>query len=100
LRESREEANIDSSELLKLQTMSYIPTYYFKGSHLWGDDLFVIPEYCYGLKLLNNNIAISNEHMKYKWCSYKEAYSLLNYDSNRTALWELNQRLLNKGPRN
>ncbi|TOM31468.1 NUDIX pyrophosphatase, partial [Vibrio parahaemolyticus] len=27
------------------------------------------------------------------WCGFQEASELLKYDSNRIALWELNQRL-------
>ena len=30
-----------------------------------------------------------------QWCSYEEAMSKLEYDSNKTALWELNERLKN-----
>lgn len=31
-----------------------------------------------------------------KWCSYDDANKLLEWDSNRVALWELNQRLKNE----
>ena len=28
-----------------------------------------------------------------RWCDYAEAYSLLRFDSNKIALWELNLRI-------
>ncbi|OOE48439.1 NUDIX pyrophosphatase, partial [Salinivibrio kushneri] len=33
------------------------------------------------------------EHTEFRWCGFKEASELLKYDSNKIALWELNQRL-------
>ena len=41
----------------------------------------------------NNQIKLSNEHETMQWCNYEEAMSKLEYDSNKTALWELNERL-------
>ncbi|HFJ9286950.1 TPA: NUDIX pyrophosphatase, partial [Bacillus toyonensis] len=34
------------------------------------------------------------EHFNYKWLCFEEAVTLLKWDSNKTALWELNKRLL------
>lgn len=36
----------------------------------------------------------TGENKLYKWVSFDEAYEKLKFDSNKTALWELNQRLL------
>lgn len=98
-RESKEEANIESNKIILLQTITSIPVNMFKNSEIWGNELYVIPEYSFGLEIGFRNVSISVEHMNYKWCSYNEAHSLLKYDGNRTALWELNRRLLNIGPR-
>lgn len=38
-------------------------------------------------------INLSNEHKEMKWVKYEEATKLLNWDSNKTALWELYKRL-------
>lgn len=38
-------------------------------------------------------LVMSSEHKEYKWVSYSEAFEMLKYDSNRTALWELKTRL-------
>jgi dATP pyrophosphohydrolase len=99
LRESFEEANIRNGKLIKLQTIIYVPVYHFKDSVIWGENLYVIPEYSYGIDINTKDILISHEHTQYKWCSYQEAYELLRYDGNKTAIWELNQRIMHKGPR-
>ena len=57
--------------------------------------LIDIPEYCFGVKIEGTEIKLSKEHLEYKVCSYEEAYSMLRYDGNKTALWELNMRLKN-----
>jgi len=36
------------------------------------------------------------EHLKYQWFTYDDAMEKLNWDSNKTALWELNYRIENK----
>jgi dATP pyrophosphohydrolase len=43
-------------------------------------------------------IAISREPTAYRWLSYEEAVKLLRWDSNKTALWELNERLRRGDP--
>ncbi len=36
---------------------------------------------------------LSKEHSEYKWVSIKEAQTILCWDSNKTALWELEERI-------
>jgi len=38
-------------------------------------------------------LLLSHEHTEYKWVDYETAREMLKYDSNRTALWELNKRI-------
>jgi dATP pyrophosphohydrolase len=59
----------------------------------------VIPQYCFGVTAPSIQIVISREHTEHEWLSYEEAYQLVRYDGNRTALWELDKRLRGKGPR-
>ena len=59
----------------------------------------MIPQYCFGVLVQDGRITLSPEHTTYRWLKYDHAYALLKYDGNRTALWELNQRLRGKGPR-
>ena len=39
---------------------------------------------------------LSHEHEKMQWLRYEEAVKLLKYDSNKSALWELDFKLRNK----
>lgn len=99
-RETFEESGIPSiSAFLQLDTVEPVPVTEFRDSHLWGDDVFVIPQYCFGVSVQNIQIAISREHTEYRWFSYEEAQKLLKYDDDKTALWELDKRLKGRGPR-
>ncbi|MCP4423963.1 MAG: NUDIX pyrophosphatase [Chloroflexi bacterium] len=99
-RESWEEARIPTaSQLIQLQTINSIPTYHFGASYLWGEELFVIPEYCFGIEVDGFELQISKEHNAMKWVSFTDGIKLLRYEANRVALWELNQRVLGLGPR-
>jgi len=99
-RETFEEAGIPpTSEFMQLDTIEPVPVVEFRDSHLWGDNVYVIPQYCFGVTSPNVQIALSREHTEYRWFAYDEAYRLIKYDGNKTALWELNQRLKGKGPR-
>ncbi|MCH4888273.1 NUDIX domain-containing protein [Acidaminobacter sp. JC074] len=92
-RECLEEAGIsDKHDFLRLDTVTSIPVSIF-GEFPWGDHVYVIPEYAFGVELKDENLFLSKEHKSYKWVSYQEAIDLLKYDSNRTALWELMTRV-------
>ena len=94
-REANEELNIDSScEYIQLDSVASIPAIYFKDHvKLWGKKTLVIPEYCFGVEINECGLRLSDEHSEYKWCSYEEAIKLLEWDSNKVALWELNERI-------
>jgi dATP pyrophosphohydrolase len=99
-RESYEEAGIGpDSGFVPLDTVESVPVTEFRDSHLWGENVYVIPQYCFGVSAGDLEIRISREHAQYRWVSYDEAYQLMKYDGNKTALWELNQRLKGRGPR-
>lgn len=99
-REAYEEANIPpTAEFMQLDTVESVPVIEFKDSYLWGDAVFVIPQYCFGVTSPDIPITISHEHTEYRWLSYEEARDLIKYDGNKTALWELDKRLKGKGPR-
>jgi len=95
-RESFEEAGIAGEYLLfRLATVNSIPTACFRDSYLWGDDVYVIPEYCFGIEMHDASIELSDEHSEYRWLTYEVAQSMLHFDGNRIALWELHARLAN-----
>jgi dATP pyrophosphohydrolase len=94
-REMMEEAGIPrSSPLISLDTRTSVPASEFHERDLWGPDVYVVTEHAFGVCLdERQTISLSNEHTEYRWVSYDEAKKLFKWDSNRTALWELNERL-------
>ena len=101
-RETLEETGISpDAEFLPLDTIEYIRVveYKFRGDDPWGADVYVIPQYWFGVLVDDSQIVLSHEHTEYCWLRYKDADRLLKFDGNRTALWELNQRLQGRGPR-
>ncbi|HDR4424051.1 TPA: NUDIX pyrophosphatase [Bacillus cereus] len=94
-REAFEEARILSEyHYIKLDSVSSLPVEDVVGEFLWGEDVYVIKEFSFGVKVPTKDISLSKEHSNYKWLSFEEAVTLLKWDSNKTALWELNKRLL------
>ncbi|PYS87807.1 MAG: NUDIX pyrophosphatase [Acidobacteria bacterium] len=94
-REALEEAGIPKDAcLMRLDSLASIPAKHFAERHLWGDDIFVIPEFSFGVEVQNKEVCLSGEHSTCEWLDYETARSRLAWDSNRTALWELHSRLL------
>jgi dATP pyrophosphohydrolase len=92
-REAWEETGIEPSRpYLELASTASIPVIHFAELRE-RDDLFVIPEYCFAVEVADSNLRISNEHTEYAWLPFPEAQAVLRWDSNKTALWELDQRL-------
>lgn len=99
-RETYEETGIPvDSELFQLDTIAPVPVTEFSVSHIWGEDVYVIPQYAFGVSVNNRDIVLSNEHTEYKWLNYEQAYSLVKFDDDKTALWELDRRVRGLGPR-
>jgi dATP pyrophosphohydrolase len=93
-RETFEEIKIPaSSKLIKLDSKINIPVVFITGEFTFGKDVYVIPEYAFGIECENFDLNLSEEHIEYKWLNYNEAMEILKYDSNKNALWELNERL-------
>ena len=95
-REAFEEAEIPASkQLIPLSSMATVPVVHICG-FAWGEDVRVVPEYCFGVNVTGVDLAISHEHVELCWTDYAHATSLLRWDSNKNALWELDF-LLRKG---
>lgn len=94
-REAYEEANIDMDyKYDSLETQSSIPTYCFKDAiKNWGETCLVIPEYTFAVRVDSQELTLSHEQMKYEWVDYESAINKLKYDSNKTALWELDSKI-------
>ena len=86
-----EEGGIAIDNIISLKSMCHIPVEIFPRRHLygWSDDMYVIPEYSFGFEC-TDELVLSHEHTELVWLPYKEARERLQWDSNKTALYELN----------
>lgn len=92
-REAWEEAGIDPARpFMPLQSMCMIPAVKF-GGFRWGPDVLLIPEHAFGVEVNAPDLTLSHEHTQYRWVTLDEGTDLLLWDSNKVALWELDQRL-------
>ena len=95
-REAYEEASIGKkARYIRLASMATIPAVNICGLK-WGD-IIMIPELAFGVEALSKELKISNEHTQYLWLGCESAIKKLKYDSNKSALYELDYRLKN-GP--
>lgn len=93
-REAYEEAGINyTSDYIQLDTMTTIPITSISSMSSLKGNIYVVKEYCFGVDAMNQEIKLSDEHIEYRWLTYSEAKELLKWDSDKTALWELNERL-------
>lgn len=93
-REPNEEGGIPVDlEFVQLDSMASIPATNFAAHKEWGQGVYVIPEYSFCVDVGARDLFASREHTEILWRPYEEADRLLTWDSNRTALWELNQRM-------
>ena len=95
IREIKEETNVSAASVIPLTAMAYIPANVISECHrkFWSADTYVIPEYSFGFEC-DSDIGLSDEHISCEWLNYEDAVSKLSWDSNKTALYELNCRLL------
>ncbi len=93
-REGREEGGISlAASYLRLDSLAMIPACWFRAWASWRADVVVIPEHAFAVEVGAVELQISEEHRELRWCSWRDAMTLLRFDSNRTALWELHERL-------
>lgn len=77
-----------------LETKCSIATECFKNARtIWGEDCLVIPEHCFAVEMQSEDISISHEHGCFEWVDYSTAKERLRYDSNKVALWELDNKI-------
>ncbi len=96
-REIFEESGVKADNIMQLTSMCYVQIDIFRKRYLynWPKDMYVVPEYAFGFEC-NDDIVLSHEHTECLWLTYDEARSKCKWDSNRTALYELNCILTNK----
>lgn len=93
-REALEEAGVrDDAEFMALDARATMPVVAVTGEFTWGPAVLVIPEYTFGANVDGEDFRLSDEHTEYGWFGFEEACKAVRWDSNRTALWELDHRL-------
>lgn len=93
-REALEEAGIPSSSpLFQLSTVNSIPVSAFAARDEWSPDLYVIPEYTFGIDCGEHEVVLSPEHTAFRWLFYDDATESLHWQANRVALLELSERI-------
>lgn len=98
-REIFEEAGVSAEDIMELVSMSYVPANVISDRHRrnWPKDTYVLPEYSFAFAC-KESLILSREHRECRWVSFEEAMELLQWDSNKTALYELNCRLSATNP--
>jgi len=93
-REAAEEAGlVGDFEFVELDARATIPVVHVTGEFTWGPDVLVIPEFTFGVGVDTPEMALSGEHTQYGWFDLDAAVKAVRWDSNRSALWELDHRL-------
>lgn len=97
VRELREETQIKitKEDVVELASKSTIPVLNITGEFTWGKDVYVVYEHTFAVNVQYSEIVISDEHKGFNWLKYEEAMEKLRFDSNKNALWELNEKLKN-----
>jgi len=103
-REAYEEANIPfDRKIVQLSTVVPVPISFLRKSRAYEklseSDLYVIPQYCFGLSAPNSRIAPRRDDVEFRWVSYEAAQSMIQFQANRIAFWELHARLTERGAR-
>ncbi|WP_043267239.1 NUDIX pyrophosphatase [Streptomyces sp. CT34] len=94
VREVSEELGLDEPvPLYPLQTTASIPARFFSDRGIWPTGTYVVPEHSFAADLTGVEVKISHEHTNIQWLDFQAAHSALRFDSNRTALGELHERL-------
>jgi dATP pyrophosphohydrolase len=92
-REALEEGGIpESADYFVLETVNSVAIHNFIEPTPKGK--YVISEHCFAVDCAEIEIVLSPEHSEYRWVDYKTAEKMLHWDSNRTAIWELEQRMI------
>jgi len=93
IREAFEEAGIAAgAPLYRLDSVSFLPADIFAAHREWGKNVVVCPMVFYAMPY-QGEIVLSAEHTDVKWLAFPAAYELVYWHDQKTALWELDQRL-------
>ncbi|MFC4006133.1 NUDIX pyrophosphatase [Nonomuraea purpurea] len=96
-REAAEETGLhDMGPLRKLDMVSGVEKTCFAAAKHWPANLYIVPKHFFAMDVTHvaSEIVLSDEHRDMRWLAYEAAYETLRYDDDKTALWELDQRIL------
>ncbi len=94
-REAYEETSITlDAEYIRLASVATIPAKNIYGEK-WEKEFIMIPEISFGIEVFSKELVIGEEHSEYIWTDLQGSLEKLNYDSNKSAIWELDYRLKN-----
>ena len=94
-RELFEEAGIAGPRpLYRLDSVSYVPACVFdkRAQEAWGQDVVVVPMAFFAMPC-DGDITLSSEHTEIVWLPYEEAERRVMFHAQKTALYELCERL-------
>ena len=93
-RESAEEAGV-SGRLFQLDIVSGVPRSCFEAARNWPKDLYIVTKHHFALDVGGEGaqVVLSCEHSEFRWAGFNDAHTTLRYDDDKTALWELDERL-------
>ncbi len=93
-REALEEAGVPpQARFYRLKMQDFVPVSCFTAAGEWSPDTYVVPQYFFACDARGFELTVSREHTAVVWMPYTEAHDRLRYDSNKTGLWELAERL-------
>jgi dATP pyrophosphohydrolase len=92
LRETKEEIGLEGT-LFSLDTRASVPKTAFLAHSTWPNSLYIVEEHAFAIELATPSLTLSPEHKEFDWLDYESAFQRLRWQSNQTALWELNQRI-------
>ncbi|WP_433514883.1 NUDIX hydrolase [Nonomuraea sp. CA-143628] len=95
-REIAEETGLTAGgPLVKLDMVSGVEKSCFAAAKFWPENVYIVPKHFFAMDITREGaeIALSQEHRDVRWLRYEAAYESLRYDDDKTALWELDQRI-------
>ncbi|HEY3607719.1 MAG TPA: NUDIX pyrophosphatase [Pseudonocardiaceae bacterium] len=91
-RELAEESGL-TGPMYRLDCRDTVPANCFAAWPTWPAGTYVVEQHFFAVDAGDQEVRLSDEHTEYQWLYHQDADRLLRWDSNRTALWELDLRL-------
>jgi dATP pyrophosphohydrolase len=96
VRELREELCLSSSPaVIPLSMFSGVRRTEFRAHRIWPADVYIVEKFFFASDFSEHGteVQMSSEHTDFEWLAFDLAHDRLVYTDERTALWELNERI-------